>query len=61
MCVCVCVCVYIYIYIYNYYVKILNYRLTMELFRIKQLVLKLGNNLTVGYDQQVHNTTAMYN
>ena len=32
----------------------------MELFRIKQLVLKLQNYLTVGYDQQVHNITAVY-
>ena len=48
------------IYVYNYYDKILNHGLKMELFRIKQLVLKLRNYLTAGYDQQVHNTTAVY-
>lgn len=48
------------IHVYNYYDKILNHRLKTEHFRIKQLVLKLRNYLTVGYDQQAHNTTAVY-
>ena len=59
-CVVLCCVGVMCIYVYNYYIKILSHHLKMELFRIEQLVLKLRNYLTVGYNQQVHNTTAVY-